>query len=73
MKDGEKFSDYKLVFEKVENEDVIYTTNYGGGYIDASLPTVDKLNNTNEWPLEYSDYDVDVLLTKKLKSRRVKL
>lgn len=73
MKDGEAFSDYELVFEKVENEDVIYTTNYGGGYIDASLPAVDKLRNTNVWPLEYDDYDVDVLLTKKLKSRKVKL
>ena len=48
-------------------------TNYGGGYIDASLPAVDKLRNTNVWPLEYDDYDVDVLLTKKLKSRKVKL
>ncbi len=73
MHEGEQFSDYKLVFEKVENEDVIYTTNYGGGYIDASLPVVDKLKNTNEWELNYADYDVDVLLTKKLKSRRVKL
>lgn len=73
MNDGEKFSDYKLVFDKVENEDVIYTTNYGGGYIDASLPITDKLKNTNEWDLDYNDYDVDVLLTKKLKSRGVKL
>ena len=73
MNDGEKFSDYKLVFEKVENEDVIYTTNYGGGYIDASLPVVDKLKNTNEWDLCHDDYDVDVLLTKKLQSRKVKL
>lgn len=73
MNEGESFSDYKLVFEKVENTDVIYTTNYGGGYIDASLGTVDKLNNTNEWPLCHDDYDVDVLLTKKLDSRKVKL
>lgn len=73
MNDGESFSDYKLVFEKVENEDVIYTTNYGGGYIDSSLPITDKLKNTNEWALDYADYDVDVLLTKKLKSRHVKL
>ena len=73
MKDGEKFSDYKLVFDRVENEDVIYTTNYGGGYIDASLPVTDKLKNTNEWALDYADYDVDVLLTKKLKSHSVKL
>ena len=57
MKDGESFSDYKLVFEKVENEDVIYTTNYGGGYIDAALPVT----------------DVDVLLAKKLESTSVKL
>lgn len=73
MKDGEKFSDYKLIFDTVENEDVIYTTNYGGGYIDASLPVTDKLKNTNEWDLNYDDYDVDVLLTKKLKSHSVKL
>ncbi|MBQ8552154.1 MAG: aldose 1-epimerase family protein [Clostridia bacterium] len=73
MNEGEKFSDYKLVFEKVENEDVIYTTNYGGGYIDKTLPVVDKLKNTNEWELNHADYDVDVLLTKKLKSRKVKL
>ncbi len=73
MNDGENFSDYKLVFEKVENEDVIYTTNYGGGYIDATLPVVDKLKNTNEWELCHADYDVDVLLTKKLQSRKVKL
>ena len=73
MNEGESFSDYKLVFEKVENEDVIYTTNYGGGYIDSSLPITDKLKNTNEWALDYADYDVDVLLTKKLKSRHVKL
>jgi galactose mutarotase-like enzyme len=73
MNEGEKFSDYVLVFEQVENEDVIYTTNYGGGYIDASLPVTDKLKNTNIWELCYDDYDVDVLLTKKLKSRSVKL
>jgi len=73
MNDGEQFSDYKLVFEKVENEDVIYTTNYGGGYIDANLPIVDKLKGTNEWDLCHDDYDVDVLLTKKLQSRKVKL
>ena len=73
MKDGESFSDYKLVFEKVENEDVIYTTNYGGGYIDAALPVTDKLKNTDEWALDYSDFDVDVLLAKKLKSSSVKL
>ena len=73
MNDGEQFSDYKLVFEKVENEDVIYTTNYGGGYIDASLPIVDKLKGTTEWALKHEDYDVDVLLTKKLQSRVVKL
>lgn len=73
MNEGEQFSDYKLVFEKVENEDVIYTTNYGGGYIDASLPAVDKLKNTNEWLLCHEDYDVDALLTKKLQSRKVKL
>ena len=73
MNAGEQFSDYKLVFEKVENEDVIYTTNYGGGYIDAALPVVDKLKNTNEWPLRHEDYDVDALLTKKLQSRKVRL
>ncbi len=73
MNEGEQFSDYKLVFEKTENEDVIYTTNYGGGYIDASLPAVDKLRGTNEWELRHEDYDVDVLLTKKLESRKVKL
>ncbi len=73
MNEGESFSDYKLVFEKVENTDVIYTTNYGGGYIDAALGAVDKLNNTNEWDLCHDDYDVDVLLTKKLDSRKVKL
>ena len=73
INEGEKFSDYKLVFEKVENEDVIYTTNYGGGYIDSALPVVDKLRNTNEWALAHEDHDVDVLLTKKLRSRKVKL
>ena len=73
LHDGEKFSDYKLIFSEVENEDVIYTTNYGGGYIDASLPVTDKLKNTNEWELNYADFDVDVLLAKKLKSRQVKL
>ncbi len=73
MNEGEQFSDYKLVFDSVENEDVIYTTNYGGGYIDASLPVTDKLKNTNEWELNYADYDVDVLLAKKLKSHSVKL
>lgn len=73
MNEGEKFSDYKLVFESVENEDVIYTTNYGGGYIDSELPITNKLKNTNEWELDYADYDVDVLIAPKLKSRHVKL
>ncbi len=73
INNGEKFSDYKLVFEKIEDEEVIYTTNYGGGYIDKSLPAVDKLKNTNEWELAHKDYDVDVLIVKKLKSRKVKL
>ncbi len=73
MNEGEKFSDYKLVFEKVENADVIYTTSYGGGYIDTSFAPVDKLRNTNEWNLAYSDHDVDALITPKLESRSVKL
>lgn len=73
MNAGEKFSDYKLIFDSVENEDVIYTTNYGGGYIDAALPITDKLKNTNEWELDYADYDVDVLIAPKLKSHSVKL
>ncbi len=73
MNEGEQFSDYIVKFEKVKNEDVIYTTNYGGGYIDAELPVVDKLKNTDIWPLCYDDYDVDVLLTKKLQSRKVQL
>lgn len=73
MNEGEKFTDYKIVFEKVENEDVIYTTSYGGGYIDPSFAPVDKLRNTNEWYLDHKDHDVDVLITPKLKSRKVKL
>ncbi len=76
INEGEKFSDYQLVFEKTENEDVIYTTSYGGGYIDANLPKLpsfDKLRNANIWELDYSDYDIDVLLMKKLASRKVKL
>lgn len=71
--EGEKFSDYKLIFEKVEDTDVVYTTSYGGGYIDKALGTVDKLNKTNEWELVHEDYDVDVLLAAKLESRKVKL
>ncbi len=73
INEGEKFSDYKLVFEKAENVDVVYTTNYGGGYIDKSLAPTDKLKNTNEWALVHEDYDVDVLLAPTLESRKVKL
>ncbi len=73
MNEGEKFSDYKLVFEKVENTDVIYTTSYGGGYIDTSFAPVDKLKNTDEWNLAHSDHDVDALIATKLDSRCVKL
>ena len=73
MNEGEKFSDYKLVFEKEEKVDVIYTTNYGGGYIDPSFKPVGKLQNTNEWELNHDDYEVDVLIAPALKSRKVKL
>ena len=73
INEGEKFSDYKLVFEKTEDVDVIYTTNYGGGYIDPSFAPVDKLKNTNEWALDHKDYEVDVLIAPTLKSRKVKL
>lgn len=73
INEGENFSDYKLVFEKQEKVDVIYTTSYGGGYIDPSFNPVGKLQNTNEWELDHKDYDVDVLIAPTLKSRKVKL
>lgn len=72
MNECESFSDYKLIFEKVENTDVVLTAP-NGGYLDESLPKVGKLNGTDTLELEYSDYDNDALIIPKLESHCVSL
>ena len=67
----DSIEDYKLVFDQTENCDLYYTDK--ASIISDSLIHAKKLDNTNEFGLEYADYDIDVIIAKDLKSRKVKL
>ncbi len=64
------FEDYTLYFENAEGCTVSLTKD---GYMDKSVPKVDRLNGTNELPLVYSDYDNDALIVENLPVKSVKL
>ena len=64
------FEDYSLFFDNAEGCTVSLTKD---GYMDASIPKVDRLNGTNELPLKYSDYDNDAMIVENLPTKSVKL
>lgn len=64
------FEDYSLYFENAEGCTVSLTKD---GYMDSSVPKVDRLKDTNELPLVYSDYDNDALIVENLPVKSVKL
>lgn len=64
------FEDYKLVFDDAEGCTVSITKN---GYMDASVPKMDRLNGTNILPLRYSDFDNDALIIENLPKKALNL
>ena len=66
---GEKFNDYKLLFEKEES---FATPSYPSGLMDFNnyLAKYDKINEIN---LDYKLFEVDALVIKNIKSRVVYL
>jgi len=64
------FEDHKLVFDDATGCTVSITKD---GYMNASVPKVDRLRGTNELPLVYSDYDNDCLIIENLPKKAVSL
>ncbi len=64
------FEDYSLYFEDAEGCTVSLTKD---GYMNKSLPKLNKLKGTNELPLVYSDYDNDAMIVEYLPKKTVKL
>ena len=62
--------DYKLIFEKDEDCPLYYTDEKS--LMDDSYLTGSRITG-REFALKYADYDVDALIAKDIKSRRVKL
>lgn len=67
----DSIEDYKLVFEQNETCDLYYTDS--DSIISDTLIHSKRLDDTNEFNLAYDDYDIDVIIAKDLKSRKVKL
>lgn len=67
--DGE-FEDYRLVFDNADGAVVSVTKD---GYMNSSVPKVDRLVGTNEIPLLYSDYDNDCMIVENLPVKKVRL
>lgn len=57
------FEDYSLIFDDAEGCTVSITKN---GFMDASVPKMDRLQGTNELPLLYTDFDNDALIIENL-------
>ena len=66
---GEKFNDYKLLFEKEES---FATPSYPSGLMDFNNYLA-KYDNVNEINLDYKLFEVDALVIKNIKSRVVYL
>ena len=67
---NERFEDYSVVFQKVENLESAALTS--DGRIDP-MRTIPGLSNTNTIPLRHELFDVDTLIFGGLRSRNVKL
>ena len=63
------FEDYSLLFDDAEGCTVSVTKN---GFMDASVPKMDRLHGTNELPLVYSDYDNDALILENLPKKALR-
>lgn len=68
---GEKFDDYKLVFEKTENAVVYYGDE--NVFLREDYVFSDILKNTNEISLNYPLFDRDALMCANLRSEKVSL
>jgi len=69
--DGERFEDYQLVFDEMENADIIPLTQDECLSHDKREP---GLHNTDKLPLRYDDFDrLDTLTFDRLKSKGVSL
>ena len=67
----DSIENYKLVFDQPETCQLYYTDKSG---VMSDILILEKaLNNTSEINLRYVDFDVDVIIADKLKSRKVKL
>jgi galactose mutarotase-like enzyme len=62
--------DYELKFEKAENLDLYYTD---AESLFSEDYKINKRIESDTFALEYSDYDVDAIIAKDIKSQKVKL
>lgn len=67
----DSIENYKLIFDEVENCKLYYTDSES--IISDNLVHKKSFDTTNEFELDYSDYDIDVIIAKDIKSRKVKL
>lgn len=67
----DSIENYKLIFDEIENCKLYYTDK--DSIISDNLVHKKSFENTNEFELDYSDYDIDVIIAKDIKSRKVKL
>lgn len=64
------FEDYSLYFDDATGCTVSLTED---GYMNGSIPKVNKLDGTNELPLVYSDYDNDAMIVEYLPKKSLRL
>ncbi len=64
------FEDYSLYFADAKGCTVSITKD---GFMDSSVPKCDRLCDTNELPLKYSDFDNDAMIVENLPVKSVNL
>ena len=64
------FEDYSLYFADAEGCTVSITKD---GFMNSSVPKCDRLRDTNELPLKYSDFDNDAMIVENLPVKSVNL
>jgi len=64
------FEDYSLFFADAEGCTVSITKD---GFMNSSVPKCDRLRDTNELPLKYSDFDNDAMIVENLPVKSVNL
>ncbi len=70
MYEGDKFEDYKVVFEQVENFDAP-TVNLENGTLDFNHTI--KYDNIDKINLDYKYFEIDAIVNPRVKSKYVKL